>query len=226
MSNGSNTFVCSNNSLLRHDSSTEKDQRGECQTVPILKRKHVNMSGRGSPCRDAGLIPTIRPCLNSLQGAWERAEWKRGCSWSFVPFLSKNTCVWVHAESWASPVESVRTVCFAQATANWCPHQSSVVSWCPSTSNNKLLFPFGWAVRSSQTKKTGATLFLPFPRYIYCFFSGCTESIRFPQPISTNSCCKIVLRSVRSNALWAGLRHAPSMRAVDSFRRLSGQTGR
>ena len=34
------------------------------------------------------------------------------------------------------------------------------------------------------------------------FFPGCTETIRFSQPISTNSCGKRIFHSVRSNYLW------------------------
>ena len=57
--------------------------------------------------------------------------------------------------------------------------------WCSSTSNNTryqvcFLFPFGRSVRSSQTRKRGATLLLPLPRYLVpgmLFFSGCTASI-------------------------------------------------
>ena len=109
---------------------------------------------------------------------------ERGCSWSYVPFLTKKR-VWVHAESRASPAQSARTVFFAHATTNWCPHH---LPWCLSTSNHLLFVP----VRSGRSvllpnKKRGATLLLPLRRQIpgTLFFSGCTESNRFPKLINT-----------------------------------------
>ena len=62
--------------------------------------------------------PNTQP---SHQGAWERMEPNEAArGYSFYSRLNKR--VWVHEESWAPPAESVRTVSFAHATANWCPH--------------------------------------------------------------------------------------------------------
>ena len=55
------------------------------------------------------------------------------------------------------------------------------------------LFPFGRAIRSSQTRNRGATLLLAFPRYIYIYSfyrAALTLSIRFPQPINSDLCGK------------------------------------
>ena len=101
-----------------------------------------------------------------------------------VPLYKKR--VWVHAESWSSPAASARTVHFAHImTPTRCCTQIRVhihLRWCPSTSTVCCLFPFGRAVRPSQIIKRGAALIFPVPRYtvFLVFFSGCTESIRFP----------------------------------------------
>ena len=68
----------------------------------------------------------LRACLNSLQRACERAEQSEAARGHSFRACAKKR-VWVHAGSWASPTESVRTVSFAHATGNWCPHPSSVV---------------------------------------------------------------------------------------------------
>ena len=66
-------------------------------------------------------------CLNSLRGAWERAERAETArGHSFRSYLKER--VWVHAECWASPAESVRTVYYSHTTASWCSHPCCVVS--------------------------------------------------------------------------------------------------
>ena len=86
-----------------------------------------------------------------------------------VPMYVKKKCVWVHAESWASPAEAVDTngIVIAQAMANRCPRPSSMVSIYISNERIFFFVPRSvGAVRSS--------LFLDM-----LFFSGCAESIRF-----------------------------------------------
>ena len=68
-------------------------------------------TGRRRPPAKRSLVlytlspPRLRACLNSLQGAWERAEWNEAASGHlFRSYLKKR--VWVHAESWASLAES------------------------------------------------------------------------------------------------------------------------
>ena len=97
-------------------------------------------------------------------------------------------------EPWASPAESART------NGIFCTYIHTYKSKLVSTSIfggvhlHKIicyLFPFGRAIRSSQTRNKGATLLLAFPRYIYSFYrAALTLSIRFPQPINSDLCGK------------------------------------
>ena len=60
-------------------------------------------------------VCVLRACFSPLRRAWERAKRNEAARGHWFRSYAKKR-VWVHAESWASPVESVRTVCFAHAT--------------------------------------------------------------------------------------------------------------
>ena len=128
----------------------------------------------------------------------------RGCSWSFVPFLSKITCLGsCRILGLASRIGTNGIFC----TCHGKLVSTSIFGGVDLHQTICYLFPFGRVVRSSHTRKRGATLLLPLPRYQgILFFSGYTESIRFPQPINTTSCGKkYSIRLVPM--LSGGLRH-------------------
>ena len=86
----------------------------------------------------------------------------------------------------ASPAESARTVSFAHAKSELVStyifggvhlHEKSGVC-------SRSVGPFG----PPKQEKGVQHFFFPFLDIL--FFSGCTESMRFPQLISTNSCGK------------------------------------
>ena len=102
---------------------------------------------------------------------------ERGCSWSFFPFLRKKMCLgaWVHAEYWASPAESGRTICFAHTRTP--THQHAVARKLVSTSifggvhlrqTRCYLLPFG---PPKKEKVVQHLCFLFQDIYSYCCFS-------------------------------------------------------
>ena len=136
----------------------------------------INKLGQGREQKMFFLQASLRKGVSPKERA-ERNEAAINSGHSFCSYLKKR--VWVRAEFWAPLAESARTASFAQTTANWCPRTSSVVS-----TYIKIicyLFPFGRAVRLSQTRERGATL-LPLPRYlVYCFSrTALNLRIRFP----------------------------------------------
>ena len=109
-------------------------------------------------------VPDIRACLNPLQRARGRAE-RNGAARGHSLCSCVKKRVWVHAESWASPVESARTVYYFAHM----PRQIGVhvhLRWCPSTSNERISVP----VRSGRSvhpkKKKGCNTSSPSSKII------------------------------------------------------------
>ena len=102
---------------------------------------------------------------------------ERGCSWTFVPFLSKKIC--------SDPCRVLGLTSRIGTNGIFCTYQGKLVSTSIFGGVHLrqiicYLFPFDRAVRSSQKRKRGATLLLSLPRYNTVFL-GCTESLRFPR---------------------------------------------
>ena len=126
---------------------------------------------------------------------------------SFRSYVKERVCV--HAESWAPPAESARTASFAHSTANC--FSTSIFGGVHLHQIIWYLFPFGRAVRSSQTRKRGETL-LPLPINRYIVSLGLHWIYSFPVTNQHQSTRQILFYSVRSNALWGGLRHTLTRR--------------
>ena len=129
---------------------------------------------------------------------WERAERNEATrGLSFLSYVRKH--VWVHAESWASPAESGRTLYFAHATR----HQHAVGRKLVST-------PVFGGVHTHQT----VCYLFPFGRLIILprcsVFLGLHWIYSFSITNQHQLMWQIIFHSVRSYALWGGWRHALS----------------
>ena len=91
---------------------------------------------------------------------------ERGCLFVIrsVPIYPKQE-VCVHATSWASQAESARTVNFAHISCHNELMSTSILGGVHPHQIFCYLFPLGRAVRSSRTRRRGATLLLPLPKY-------------------------------------------------------------
>ena len=79
--------------------------------------------------------------------------------------------------------------------------------WVMSSHSDKILCLFGRAVRSSWRRRgptSNTCHVLPLPTHKKLFSSGCMESVRCRQPISTKLIWQIQFLSVRSSATWRG----------------------
>ena len=138
---------------------------------------------------------------------------ERGCSWSFVPFQCKNTClVPCRILALASLNSRNGQVCTCHDSktilcANWCPRPSSVVSIYIKRDAicSRSIGPFG---PPKEEGRRCATL-LPLPRYkIHCFSRAALDLIVFHNkstPIQVANNCPF---SSFQWSLWGGLRHA------------------
>ena len=105
---------------------------------------------------------SIRVCLNPPPESMGTSGTERGCSWSFVPFLSKKTC--------SGPCRILGPASRIGTNGIFCTCHGKLLptSIFGGVRLHQIicyLFPIGWAVRSSQTRKRGATRLLPLPRY-------------------------------------------------------------
>ena len=100
----------------------------------------------------------MRACLASfqIQRAWERAERNEAARGHSIRSCAKKSA-WVHAESWASPAESVQTVIFAHATTptRCCEQQklvsTSMLGGVHLHQTRCYSFPFCRAIRSGRS---------------------------------------------------------------------------
>ena len=132
---------------------------------------------------------------------------ERGCSWLFVPFLCNKTC-WVHAESWASPANSVRTVYFAHATTPVdCCAQIGVhahLRWClPTSTSNEMVRVLDRSGRSVPPKKKKGAAFIPLIRYFVFLGLHVCYNQSTPMHVANNTPFGC------SDALWGGLKTRP-----------------
>ena len=137
------------------------------------------------------MLEERRACLNSHpQRAWERAERNEAVrGHPLRSYLKKRVWGPCRILGLASRIGTSGVFC----TCHGILVSTSIFGGVHLHQTICYFFPFGQAVRSSQTIKRGATLLLLLlllPVYTV-FFSGCTEPVRFPQPISTNSCGKL-----------------------------------
>ena len=129
---------------------------------------------------------------------------ERSCSWSFVPFLNNRTCLGpCRIPGLASRIGTNGIFCiyrfchgkFVSTPIFQYAHLHQILCY---------LFPLGRAVRSSQTRKRGATHFFFLFLNICCFSRAAHNlfvSSKQPAPMHAAN----VFDSVRSNALMGGV---------------------
>ena len=190
-------------------SITERVHKGRSKCVAKLKnRKAAGTDQAVNKLMKYGgeglLSRMVRACLNSHQKAWERAERNEAVrGHSFRSYLvSKKTCL--------GPCRILGLASRIGTNGIFCTCHRKLVSTSifDGVHLHQIIcywFSFGQAVRSSQARSRGATLLLPLPRYTVLLGLHCICS--FPTTNQHQFMRQIIVHSVRSNALWGGLRH-------------------